>query len=121
MQVPQTKHAGFPSGNVIRGPVASNRSDAEKTGISPTPSSAPTTQTVADATKPLTDPAATAVENVLASATDATTTVESVASGAIATTTDAVAGAAATVSATVPVLPTVTVGDVVPSVPPFTP
>jgi RNA polymerase sigma factor (sigma-70 family) len=85
-------------------------------------SSAPAAaQTVTDATRPVTDPAANTVESVVASATDATSTVESAALGAIATATDAVASAAATVSATVPALPTVPVGDLVPSVPPLTP
>jgi RNA polymerase sigma-70 factor (ECF subfamily) len=87
----------------------------------PSPAPAPAAaHTATDATKPVTDPAANTVENVVASATDATSTVESVASSAIATTTDAVASAAETVSAIVPSLPTVPVGDLVPSVPPLT-
>jgi RNA polymerase sigma factor (sigma-70 family) len=88
----------------------------ESTDPNPTPIAA---QTVTDATKPAADPAANTVGTVVASTTDATITVESAASGAIATTTDAVASTAETVSAIVPALPTVTVGDVVPSVPPL--
>jgi RNA polymerase sigma-70 factor, ECF subfamily len=88
----------------------------------PTPNPAPVaTKPLADATKSVADPAADTVETVVASATDAASTVESVASGAIATTTDAVAATVATVSATVPALPTITAGDVVPSVPLLTP
>jgi RNA polymerase sigma-70 factor (ECF subfamily) len=88
----------------------------ELTVPSPAPAAA---QTITDATKPVADPAANTVESVVASATDATSTVESVASSAIAATTDVVASVEATASA-VPALPTVTVGDVVPSVPPLT-
>jgi RNA polymerase sigma factor (sigma-70 family) len=90
----------------------------EPTVPSPAPEPA-AAQTVTDATKPAADPAANTVGTVVAGTTDTTITVESAASGTIATTTDAVASAAETVSAIVPAVPTVAVGDLVPSVPPL--
>jgi RNA polymerase sigma-70 factor (ECF subfamily) len=118
--VPTPSRAAAPSATAAA--VGSTQPPAAGESTVPTPNSAPSAaQTVTDATKPVTDPATSTVETVVASATDATSTVESAASGAIATTTDAVASAATTVSAVVPSLPTVPVGDLVPNVPPLTP
>jgi len=78
----------------------------------PTDSSVPIpvsdTQTVAEATKPVTDPAGNDAQTVVSSAADAASTVESVAATAVGTTTDAVAGAVAST----PTLPTITGGGV---------
>ena len=72
------------------------------------------TQTVADVTQPVTEPAAGAVQAVVANVTDAAGTVdaaaavgtvETVASTAVATTTNAVATVAASASTIVPALP----------------
>jgi RNA polymerase sigma-70 factor (ECF subfamily) len=117
---PPRRHASAQANVVVRPrAVAPAVTAAAGTPVAATRATVAPLHEAPSAWKPVADTPANTVDTVVTSTTDATITVESVAPGAIATTTDAVASAAETVSAIVPAVPTVAVGDLVPSVPPL--